>query len=231
MLAELVQAARHYRLSPEESAWIARIEQERTRLERSDHVLRTPRSLFSLDPADGVVLERTVGEFCRTSSKPKQAATLLFALVRLLRPERVLEMGTAVGISAAYQGAALCLNGGGRLITVEGSPASVEVARDVVDRLSLSDTVESRIGLFDKVVPEVLADGGPGYVFIDGEHAEKATLRHFELVEPHLLPPGIVVFDDVGWSDEMKRALSRLRQDERVVESTDAYGMGLCVYR
>ncbi len=156
---------------------------------------------------------------------------MLFALVRLLRPELVLEMGTGVGISAAYQGAALCLNGGGRLISVEGSPANAEVARDVVDRLSLSDTVESRIGLFDEAVPEVLADGGPDHVFIDGDHAEKATLRYVELVEPHLLPPGIVVFDDIAWSDGMKRAWSRVRQDERVVGSTDAYGMGLCVYR
>ena len=99
-----------------------------------------------------------------------------------------------------------------------------------VDRLSLSDVVESRRAAFRDEAPDVLR-GGVGYAFIDGHHEEQATLDYLDLVEPELVPPGVVVFDDVTWSDGMARAWAKLHEDERVLAYREMFGMGACVYR
>jgi predicted O-methyltransferase YrrM len=223
-------SALDYTPSPHEADWIARIEAERSRLEGSDAVLRTPLYDYSLDAAHEHVFEDRVGDLCRRASKPADAALVLFALLRLLRPARALELGTALGLSAAYHGAALGLTGSGRLTTIDASAARVEVARDVLRRLSLGGSVDSRLGRFQEVVPEVLGEGPVGYVFVDGQHEERATLEYLDLVHPHLTSPGVVVFDDIAWSDGMARAWQALRADERVEAAAEALGMGICVY-
>jgi predicted O-methyltransferase YrrM len=228
---EAIDEALAYRPSAEEQAAIAPIESERARLESSDRIVRTMRTDYEPDAsAEDVFEENQLGDFCRRASRPPDAAGLLFALVRLLRPSRALELGTALGISAAYQGAALRLNGSGRLITVEISTGRAAVAREVLDRLSLAGVVDSRHGAFNDVAPDALRDG-VGYAFVDGHHEEQATLDYLEMIEPHLVPPGVVVFDDITWSEGMARAWATLRSDARVVGYREAFGMGICVYR
>jgi predicted O-methyltransferase YrrM len=45
----------------------------------------------------------------------------LFKLVRTLQPATIVELGTCIGISAAYQAAAQQINHRGRIVTLEGS--------------------------------------------------------------------------------------------------------------
>ena len=74
---------------------------------------------------------RTLGDMTRSSTSPRWAY-LLFRLIRELRPESVLEMGSCVGISACYQAAALELNGAGKLLTLEGAPVlAARTARSI----------------------------------------------------------------------------------------------------
>jgi len=226
-----IEAALSYAPAPHEQEWIARIEAARARLEGSDRLVRTLNSDYGIaDPEDGIYEENVLSDLCRRASKPQEAGTLLFALVRLLRPERALELGTGVGISAAYQGAALRLNGRGHLVTIEVSAARAEIAREVLSGLSLTDVVDSRRGFFHDLAPDVLRNGVE-YAFVDGHHDEKATLNYLNLIEPLLLSPGVVVFDDITWSDGMQRAWAALRTDTRVRASCEAFGMGVCAYR
>jgi hypothetical protein len=48
---------------------------------------------------------------------------------------------------------------------------------------------------------------------------------------PALTSPGVIVFDDIAWSDGMGRAWSRLKTDPRVRASAEFLDMGVCVYR
>lgn len=229
--AAAIAQALGYRADPDDRAWFDRIETERTRLERSTAVLRTPLRDYSGDPAHDHVLEDRLGELCRRASKPPDAAAFLFALVRTLRPQRCLELGTALGISASYLAAAVRLNGGGSIVTVEASRARADVARHVLSRLELDDVVESRLGRFQEVVPELVGGTRFGFAFVDGHHEEQATLHYFDLVEPALERPRVVVFDDIAWSEGMRRAWRSLRADARVAVAAEAYGMGICVDR
>jgi len=139
-------------------------------------------------------------------------------------------MGTAVGISAAYQAAALKLNGYGTLVTLEGATSLADIAKKNFQHLGL-DTVEVIVGRFQDTLPGVLTDRQPvDYAFIDGHHDEQATLAYFEQILPFLAETSLLVFDDIAWSEGMKRAWKTIAQDRRVGVAVDlGPGLGLCV--
>ena len=105
------------RLEPAEGDWVRRIESLRRRLHRSSDTI----AMYDYGAEGDAVREVTVAERCRGASKPYFWSLLLLKLIRQFRPLRCLELGTCMGISAAYQGAALAINGQeGTLTTIEG---------------------------------------------------------------------------------------------------------------
>lgn len=179
----------------------------------------------------GVTVRHAVGEFCTGSSVGPLWSRLLFHLVRELRPVRALELGTALGISAAYQGAALELNGDGRLVTVEGARPLAAIAERNLERLGL-DRVEVVTGRFVDVLPAVLEDLRPlDYAYIDGHHDGRATLEYFELVMDAIDGPAVLVFDDIGISPGMRAAWAAIRRDRRVSAAVDLRKLAICEVR
>lgn len=217
--------------SAEESECFRRIEAERERLAQSDAVLRTPLRDYTEDESHDHVFEDKLGDLVMRASKPADAAGFLFSLLRRLRPDSVVELGTALGISASYLGAALQLNGAGSLVTMDAAAERMVVAREVLRRLDLDDVVDTRLGRFQELLPELLDRQRVGVAFVDGQHEEEATLEYLELIQPALEFPGIVVFDDIAWSEGMKRAWGRLKSDERLTTAVELFGMGVCVYK
>lgn len=224
-------------LAPEERDWVNRIESLRSRLIRSD------RDIVRLDfgaggPADqrppevqrqGVRVPGTLGEITRTTSKPPFWGLLLFKILRHARPAAALELGTAVGLSAAYQAAALQLNGAGRLVSMEGDPTVAGVARESWTALGLH-TVDVVIGNFlDTLDAQLERSDSLGFAFIDGHHDEHATVRYFERIRYHMADPAILVFDDIRWSPGMERGWRRIVDDETVTCVVDFGDLGLCV--
>ena len=216
-VAAAVRATTFGQAGPGEADWTDRIERMRAELEAST------------DVTDRWGREATIGEITRSASKKPLWASLLFRLVRHLRPASCIEMGTCVGISGAYQAAALALNGAGRLVTLEGHEALVAVARGTFAQLGLTQA-EVRAGRFEDTLEPALDDMDPvDYLFIDGHHQEDATLAYFEQALPHLSRCATLVFDDITWSEGMQRAWARLQEDERVTVSVDLRSIGLCL--
>ena len=100
--------------SGEEKSWIERIEAIRARLEADMSEVsivdygagsagdqRTEQEM-----TDGVVIQKRLTDVCN-ANKPPFWASILFNIVREFKPESGLEMGTCLGISASYQGAAM----------------------------------------------------------------------------------------------------------------------------
>jgi predicted O-methyltransferase YrrM len=138
-------------------------------------------------------------------------------------------MGTAVGISTAYQTAALKLNGHGALVTLEGAASLADIARNNFQQLGL-DAAEVVVGKFHDTLPMVLTDRRPvDYVLIDGDHDGQTTLGYFEQILPFLAETALLVFDDIAWSEGMKRAWTAIAGDKRVSVAVDLGNVGLCV--
>jgi len=218
--AALVRRALGRRLGREERAWTRRIEELRAELEASTDQVAfeeshdTPR--------------REVGELCRTSSASPGWAELLFRLVRASRPQRCLELGTCLGVSACYQGAALRLNGAGRLITMEGRSDVAALASRTIARVGLGGEVDSRAAWFDEGLDRALYDlERVDYGFVDGHHDGVATLSYFERIRPRLSRGAVLVVDDIRWSADMHEAWRTIAAAPAMSDALDLGRLGL----
>lgn len=243
LFANSARAALSGALTSEEKAWTARIERLRTELESSTETVTRTDFGAGLRAAqvgangsgerpaagDGARVEDEVQRIARFSSKSGIWALFLFKLIRELRPVRCVEMGTALGLSGAFQAAALALNGRGTLTSLEGSAELAAIARRNWEALGLQST-NVVVGKFSDTLSGVLDAQGPvDYVFVDGHHDQKATLDYFEQLMPHLASPACLVFDDIAWSDGMRRAWRTIANDRRIKVSVDFGMMGVAI--
>ncbi|MFZ2956830.1 MAG: class I SAM-dependent methyltransferase [Candidatus Ozemobacteraceae bacterium] len=227
-----------HRLSEDESAYVSRIEFLRKELLASEETLewrdfgaRAPSAhLTSEEMYEGELKRKSTAEACRQSSKRSEWCAVLFHLIRLFRPEHCLELGTCLGISGAYLGAALKLNGQGLLTTLEGGEALARRALEHFRILDLSNTISCLCGRFQDLLPELPGSCKPiDFAFIDGHHDEGATKQYFKCILAKAAPLSIFVFDDISWSEGMKRAWKEIRQFPQVCVSVDVERMGICL--
>jgi predicted O-methyltransferase YrrM len=231
-LADALTAALAGRLTPEERRVVDGVEALRARLEHVDDLLTLVdfgSGSAGTDRSDtsGRTIERSVSEICRTTSKPPRWALLLFQIVRHLRPERCLELGTSLGISAAYQAAALELNGSGRITTLEGAEPVAALAAANLDELGL-DRTDVVVGRFQDTLDGVLELGPIDYAFVDGHHDRDATIRYFEHIAERAGADAVLAFDDIAWSEGMQEAWRTIREDGRVAFAIDLRSVGVC---
>jgi predicted O-methyltransferase YrrM len=182
----------------------------------------------SYDPATQTAVE-TVGTVSPRASVWPTWGLFLMRLVRELRPRSCLEVGTGYGLSGCYQAAALALNGEGRIVTLEGASARARIADQGFAALGLG-RVEAIVGPLHDTLPGAARRAAPvDYAFVDAGHGEAETLEHFRTLAPHLEGRAVVVFDDIRWSDGMRRAWAQISRHPAVTAAIDVHRMGVCV--
>ncbi|MEM6733888.1 MAG: class I SAM-dependent methyltransferase, partial [Myxococcota bacterium] len=205
-----------------ESAW-AEIEKQRERL------LRDFSSLDSLGSGAGPYDSgHTVAEVANVS-KHERECQVLYAIARVFAPRNVIELGTNVGISGAYLAAGIRAAGSnGTLHTLEASGRRLELAKAIHRELGFASSVVHHQGLFDDILPEVLATmDSVDVAFIDGHHLYEPTLRYFEAIRERSTSGTLFVFDDIAWSEGMRRAWSEIERDPSVAIALRIGGVGL----
>lgn len=121
---------------------------------------------------------------------------LLFILTRVIRAERVLELGTATGYSAIFLAAAF-ENSKSRLITLENDPAMAARARKNFIRAGFEDRIEIRIG---DAIEEMKTISDPfDMIFMDIDKAYYDTALPY--CRDLLRQNGLLVADNVGFED------------------------------
>lgn len=187
------------------------------------------RSLDSLGDANPGPYDNATLNSAAAGSAPADQGRLLFQLTRAFKPRKALELGTNIGISAAYIALGLRYGGGGSLTTVEASGLRLEVARSNFAELGL-DGIETVEGYFDDVLPGVLAKRPPvELAFVDGNHRREATLAYFDLLAGHMGSDGLIVFDDIRWSEGMAEAWEEISVSEAAAHVVDLGRTGLVV--
>lgn len=167
---------------------------------------------------------KSIAYITKNSSKPPRYARLLHRLVRHLHPKTMLELGTSVGISALYQSTG---NPSGRLITLEGCPETARLARENFLRFPNLD-IQLVEGPFETTLPELLKNTPRiDYLYIDGHHKLEPTLHYIGLCKPFLTENAVVVVDDINWSEEMRTAWTKLKEDPFFTLSIDVFMLGL----
>jgi len=237
VLARAIQRTHDEALSEEEQRALAAIERLRVNLAEStrevtgfDYGAGSPSESRSRDVArQGVWSTFAVGhDLTDRMSRRDPWTHLLFNLVRLKEPNRCLELGTCIGLSAAYLCAGLEMNGRGLLVTLEGNEQLVPLAEKHLKKLGLS---RFRIiaGRFEDTLEDVLCDFGPfDFVFNDGHHDGTAMLDYFLTTLPFLSPDAVLLFDDIRQYASMRDGWQTIAGHEQVRIAVDFGPLGLC---
>ena len=137
----------------------------------------------------------------------------LAMIAHLIRPRRVLEIGTYTGYSA------LCLAEGltddGRLITIDHNEEIETVARSHWRQSPLNSKIDLRIGNAADIIP-TLSDTFD-LVFIDAD--KRSNAPYFDLIIDKLRPGGVVLTDNVLWSGKVISAVKPADQDTVAVRA------------
>lgn len=138
---------------------------------------------------------------------------LLSAISHMMRPRRVLEIGTYTGYSA------LCLAEGlaedGQLHTIDINEELEDMVRRYFAESSYTHKLHQHIGNALEVIPELLESWD--LVFIDADKENYA--RYYDLVLNNVRSGGFVIADNVLWSGKVvEKASARDKETQALLE-------------
>lgn len=215
------------------SAIAERIEQVRAEIaaggEQTVPILYSPRpgsagndTSAAARPHHGQILEFTLERVANTG-KGRRWGTFLHLLSTAARAHNILELGACAGLSGCYLSATEHCR---RFVTVEGAPALAEIAARSLQAAGHNATVIN--ALFDDALDRLLPPAEAlDLAFIDGHHEKIATLHYFERIAPHVRPGGLVIFDDISWSSDMRDCWNEVVADRRLTDVVDCGVVGI----
>ncbi|MEM8908947.1 MAG: O-methyltransferase [Bacteroidota bacterium] len=136
---------------------------------------------------------------------------LLRMISQLMRPEKVLEIGTFTGY------ATLCLAAGmpadGQLHTIEANPELAYLIRRYLQKAKLETLVHLHLGDARQLIPKLNMTFD--LVFIDAGKNDYAL--YYDLVFEQVKPGGLILADNVLWSGKVVEASAD--NDTRVIDA------------
>lgn len=135
----------------------------------------------------------------------------LSMISRMIRPDRILEIGTYTG----YSGICFCegLNPGGKLITIDVNEELESFTRRYFDQSPFKDQIDYRIGNALDIIPS-LTDTFD-LVFIDADKINYSS--YFNLCLEKVRPGGFLIADNVLWSGKVVEQLKKVDKDTQAL--------------
>jgi predicted O-methyltransferase YrrM len=172
--------------------------------------------------------QKKVSDITLNALKPPTLAKLLYRLAAFNQPDNIVELGTCLGITTLYLQAAAP---SARLYTLEGCPQTAGVAKRVFSEAGV-EGINVITGNFDDTLPGVLREEDKlDLVYIDGNHQYEATVRYFNWCLPKVHEGTMLIFDDIYWSDGMKKAWAEIKNHPSVTATVDLFWIGLVFFK
>ncbi|AOC95663.1 Protein-L-isoaspartate O-methyltransferase [Flavobacterium anhuiense] len=171
---------------------------------------------------------RQISKIAQTAGISPKRAELLFRVTNYFKPEKILEIGTSLGLATA----ALALgNPKAKVITIEGCPNTANVAQNQLTEFDCHN-VENVISEFESfLISENIQATNYNLIYFDGNHSKKATLEYFELLSPTINNDSVWIFDDIHWSEDMEEAWEMIKNHPQVKVTIDTFQWGFVFFR
>ncbi len=136
---------------------------------------------------------------------------LLAFIVALLKPNRILEIGTYTGYSALCMASALVRDSG--IDTIEINDELEPFIRSFIDKSEFGNRIHLHFGDALEIIPSL--NHSYDLVFMDGDKRE--YVQYYELIINRLNKGGVILADNVLWSGKVVEPL----------DSNDNYTKGI----
>lgn len=137
---------------------------------------------------------------------------LLSLLSKMIRPERILEIGTYTGYSA------LCMAEGltetGKIITLDINAQLEDFVRSYISESDYASKIDYRICNAMEEIPQL--DEQFDLVFIDADKMN--YINYYHLVFDKLKPGGYILSDNVLWSGKVVQTEGKIDKDTQLLK-------------
>ncbi len=134
--------------------------------------------------------------FAKENSVPilsRDSAKLMELLIQIYKPERVLEIGTAIAYTTIR--IAKNLKKGNKIHTIEFSKDNARLAKNNIERSGLSEKIKLFFGDAKEVMPRLVKKYD--FIFLDADKEDYAVL--FKLAMKLLKKNGVIFVDNLLW--------------------------------
>ena len=170
--------------------------------------------------------EKRVSQMYKSASISKKQGELFSRLIKYFKPASVLELGTHLGVSGLY----FLHNSDCKLHTIEGCLQTQEIAMDVLK--AYQHRTHFYLGTFEEKLMKVLDEiEAVNIAYVDGNHSFEGTMWNYEQILPFTTSESVLIFDDINWSPDMKKAWDEIRSRPEVSISINCYKFGMVFFR
>lgn len=137
---------------------------------------------------------------------------VLSMISKMIRPERILEIGTYTGYSA------LCLAEGlqenGKLFTIDINEELAEIVKKYVAKSDYAKQIHYLVGDATEIIPGL--NEKFDLVFIDAD--KENYINYFDLIIDKVNPGGFILADNVLWSGKVLQDDAKLDKDTKIIK-------------
>lgn len=170
--------------------------------------------------------ERKLADIAKTSLAPPQLARLYHQICNYLEAERIVELGTSLGVTTLY----LASDPKARVYTFEGSEAIADVALTNFE-YAQKKNIHLTVGDLHDTLPDFLQDPAKiDFALMDANHRYEPTMQYFDWLMKRLSEKSIVVVDDIHASPQMEKAWKELKLHQLVYGSVDLFQCGILLF-
>ncbi len=171
-----------------------------------------------------------VKDICAKAASSKSWCRLLYSLVKNSNSEKIFEVGTNLGISGSYILHSIKGNPNSHFTTLEGQARFCEIAGEQFAKIIDKNKFSIYSGLYDDTFDKALSSVDKLHcAFIDGNHQYEPTLEYFNKIEPLIGDKGILLFDDINWSNGMKDVWKKIKQSPKIKYTIDLHEIGIAI--
>ncbi len=171
--------------------------------------------------------KRQVSYIAKTSAKAKNLTEILFKTSLFLESERIIELGTSLGISTAYLAS---VSSKSKVYSLEGCPNIAGLAKKSFKKIGLRN-IEVINGNIDETLKIALSKENVfDLIYLDANHQYEPTINYFEQCLTKIHSKSVLIFDDIHWSEEMEKAWEQIKKHPQVTVSVDLFHFGLIFF-
>jgi len=168
-------------------------------------------------------INRPIARIAATSLSPATLCRLYNRIIHYMDAKHVVELGTSLGITTLY----LAQKNDAHITTFEGNPSMIDVALtnfEYFDKKNI-ELVEGNLDV--KLSDYLLKASKISFALMDANHRYEPTIRYFNLLIRKMDDQGIIVMDDIHYSEEMNLAWKELSHHQLVYGSVDLFRCGI----